>query len=271
LTFIAPKPSAPLLAMAAIFLASVAGPSLFTWNAGTESDKGVADAEQRDALSAATAAGAQNPPASIIPPVMTAPSGAAAVEQRSQGARPGAERIASFDGLGVGFEGPQGTANLRNPSDNSLAVGKDHVFQIVNTRMAIFTKKGKRFKTTGNAIYGPVPTNTIFKGFGGACEATNNGDAVVRYDQLPDRWLVVMPIFRTRSREAGSAEAHDQANRPGERAGQPGQPDSLRRYSFLRVKSDNRPTRPPICRAHRRSNVSSPSLDHPARRTLLMC
>ena len=36
---------------------------------------------------------------------------------------------------------------------------------------------------------------TIFKGFGGPCEARNNGDAVVRYDQLADRWLIVMPIF----------------------------------------------------------------------------
>jgi hypothetical protein len=27
-------------------------------------------------------------------------------------------------------------------------------------------------------------------------EAVNNGDAVVRDDQLADRWLIVMPIFR---------------------------------------------------------------------------
>jgi len=47
-------------------------------------------------------------------------------------------------------------------------------------------------------LYGPVPTNNVFKGFGGTCEAKNNGDAVVRYDQLADRWLIVMPIF-TRS------------------------------------------------------------------------
>ena len=33
------------------------------------------------------------------------------------------------------------------------------------------------------------------RGFGGACEARDNGDAVVRYDQLAKRWLIVMPIF----------------------------------------------------------------------------
>ena len=68
--------------------------------------------------------------------------------------------------------------------------------QTVNTRMAIFTKKGKRFDRRARFLLRPVPTNTVFKGFGGACEATNNGDTVVRYDQLADRWLIVMPIFR---------------------------------------------------------------------------
>ena len=130
----------------------------------------------------------QNPPP-VNPPVITSSPGSAKVEQTSPGTQPGAELVISFDGLGAGFKGPQGTATLRNPSDNSLAVGPNHVMQTVNTRTAIFDKQGK-------VLYGPVPNNTFFKGFGGMCEATNNGDTVVRYDQLADRWLVVMPIFR---------------------------------------------------------------------------
>src|SRR6188474_852342 len=118
------------------------------------------------------------------------------VEQTAEGTRPAAAILAQFDGLGAGFEGPQGTATLRNPSDNSLAVGPDHVVQIVNSRMAIFTKKGSRYQDTGRVLYGPVNTNNVFRGFGGTCEARNNGDAVVRYDQLANRWLIVMPIFR---------------------------------------------------------------------------
>jgi len=117
----------------------------------------------------------------------------AAVEQTEQGSRPAATLVTSFDGVGVGLQGPHGRWEARNPSDNSLAVGRDYVFQIVNTRMAIFRKNGE-------IVYGPVPTNTLFKGFGGACEAHNNGDAVGRYDQLADRWLIVMPVF-TRSHE----------------------------------------------------------------------
>ena len=126
----------------------------------------------------------------------------AAPEQTAQGSRPAARIVASFDGLGVGFSGPQGSSTTRNPSDNSLAVGRDHIMQTVNSRLAIFTKKGKRFDSTGRVLYGSVPTNTVFKGFGGPCEQRNNGDAVVRYDQLADRWLIVMPIFTRGPRRA---------------------------------------------------------------------
>jgi len=118
------------------------------------------------------------------------------IEQTWQGTRPAPQTIAGFDGLGEGFSGPQGTAYYRNPSDNALAVGPDHIVQIVNTRMAIFTKKGKRFDSSGRILYGPGETRNVFRGFGGPCEHMNNGDAVVRYDQLANRWLIVMPTFR---------------------------------------------------------------------------
>jgi hypothetical protein len=118
------------------------------------------------------------------------------IEQTTQGSRDALKVLESFDGLGNGFTGPQGTATLRNPSDNSLAVGPDHIVQIVNSRMAIFTKKGRQFDTTGFVLYGPVVTNTIFAGFGGQCEKQISGDAVVRYDQLAGRWLYVLPVFR---------------------------------------------------------------------------
>jgi hypothetical protein len=149
-------------------------------------------------------------PSSIVP------RGAAAVEQTSHGTKPPATIVASFDGLGVGFVGPQGTATPRNPSDNTLAVGRDHIVQIVNTRMAIFTKKGTQFDTTGKVLYGPVETRNLFRGFGGPCEARNNGDAVVRYDQLADRWLIVMPIFSrlpVRPDEPTAARSGDPAQR----------------------------------------------------------
>ena len=129
------------------------------------------------------------------PPATIGPEGAA-VEQVSQGASPAPALVTSFDGLGVGFTGPQGTADARNPSDNSLGVGPDEIVQIVNSRMAIFAKKGARHAATGTVLFGPVVTNALFAGFGGPCEKMISGDAVVRYDQLAGRWLFVLPIFR---------------------------------------------------------------------------
>jgi hypothetical protein len=165
----------------------------------------------------------QNAP--VVVPVLTAPAGSATVEQRAHGTKPPVEMLARFEGIGEGFSGPQGMATLRNPSDNTLAVGPNHVVQAVNTRMAIFTKKGNQFDTTGRVLYGPVNTNNVFRGFGGPCEERNNGDAVVRYDQLADRWLIVMPLF---SRVA-PRPVEPPAPRGGEPAkrsepGQPGQP-----------------------------------------------
>src|SRR5215469_6301246 len=134
-------------------------------------------------------------PATAPPKVEIGPEGAA-VEQVSQGGKSAAVQVASFDGMGAGFQGPQGTAEARNPSDNSLGVGPDEVVQIVNSRMAIFSKKGAKYSETGKALFGPVITNTLCAGFGGACEKQISGDAVVRYYQLAQRWLFVLPVFR---------------------------------------------------------------------------
>ena len=148
------------------------------------------------------------------------------IEQTSQGSRPALALLSSFDGIGVGLEPGPGTNHPpapRNPSDNSLAVGPSHVLQIVNSQLAIFTK-------SGTLLHGPVSTNTIFAGAGGVCEARPNGDAVVRYDQLAERWLIVMPIFRRTVFDADRSKRGEPA-RPGDAAranvGRPGPPPPL--------------------------------------------
>ena len=176
------------------------------------------------------------------------------VEQNEPGDRVPARLVASFDGLGAGFSGPQGTARLRNPSDNSLAVGPDHVVQIVNSRMAIFTKKGARYDTTGRVLYGPVETRNVFRGFGGPCEQRNNGDAVARYDQLANRWLIVMPIF-SRITDQEDTRPSPRGGEPARRsvAGVKGQPGAAARLyeppppppDTQRVTPDSARRRPP--------------------------
>lgn len=182
-------------------------------------------------------------------------STAAEVEQTTPGTRPPPTLVESFDGLGFGFRGPHGPAAGRNPSDNSLAVGPNHIVQTVNSRLAIFSKRGDLFDTTGDVLYGAVPTNTVFKGFGGTCEARNNGDAVVRYDQLADRWLIVMPIFRRspeRPDQPDAWEASEVAHlSPPGVPDQPGPaaplfvPPPAPADSVEPVRSGRRPPRPP--------------------------
>ena len=85
-----------------------------------------------------------------------------------------------FDGVGNGFSGPSGTYSVDSaPPDPNAAVGPNHVFEVVNEAIAIFNK-------SGTPIYGPVPTNTLWSGFGGGCQTNNDGDATVAYDRLAE-------------------------------------------------------------------------------------
>jgi hypothetical protein len=136
------------------------------------------------------------------PPMPKIPEAAAAIEQTTQGSEPAPQLLASFDGMGAGFSGPQGPAEGRNPSDNSLAVGPDEIVQIVNSHLAVYSKQGKTYPASGKVVFGAVITNTLFAGFEGPCEQQVSGDAVVRYDQLANRWLFVLPIFRRATPEA---------------------------------------------------------------------
>jgi hypothetical protein len=122
--------------------------------------------------------------------------GARSVEQSAPGERPPAVLLESFDGHGIGLVGPHGVGGGNNPSDNSMAVGPNHIVETVNSRLAVYTKRGSLFDKSGTVLFGPIGTNVLFAGFGGECELAPNGDAVVRYDQLADRWLYVMPLFR---------------------------------------------------------------------------
>ena len=90
----------------------------------------------------------------------------------------------NFDGVGNGFTGPQGTFSVNSaPPDTNGDVGPNDYVQIVNTDLAVFSK-------TGTVLFGPVPINTLWSGFGGLCQADNDGDPTVKYDRIADRWIV---------------------------------------------------------------------------------
>jgi hypothetical protein len=93
--------------------------------------------------------------------------------------------ISGVDGLGQGFSGPNGNFTVQYaPPDTVGAVGATQYVQVVNVGLAVFDK------ATKNVVYGPVPTSTLWSGFGGQCQTDNDGDAVVVYDKAANRWIV---------------------------------------------------------------------------------
>ena len=90
----------------------------------------------------------------------------------------------NWEGMGQGFSGPAGAFSLTGaPPDTNGDVGPNHYVQTVNQELTIWNK-------SGTALYGPKPINTLFAGFGGNCEVDNDGDPIVLYDPMADRWFI---------------------------------------------------------------------------------
>ncbi|HKG48281.1 MAG TPA: hypothetical protein VKB02_16205 [Pyrinomonadaceae bacterium] len=79
------------------------------------------------------------------------------------------------------------------PPDTTGDVGPNHYVQWVNLRYSIYTL----VRDLNNEITGFVPVlgfpkngNVVWQGFGGRCATDNDGDPIVQYDQLADRWIL---------------------------------------------------------------------------------
>jgi len=68
------------------------------------------------------------------------------------------------------------------PPDTDGEVGPNHYVQMVNVSMAVYDK-------SGNLLYGPFFPSALWP-TGDICAGADDGDPVVVYDQLSDRWLV---------------------------------------------------------------------------------
>lgn len=165
--------------------------------------------------------------------VITSPFGANSVEQTVAGTKTAARLITVVEGAGSGFTGPHG--NGRGGLDYSVAVGPNHIVEIVNSGgIHIWTKRGlpdkqtkkPMYGVTGTPLYGPANVRTVWKGFGGQCDTRGSGDAVVRYDQLADRWLIVVPLFSRYPHIEGQMPYPEIGVTTESRRGQQGQPSS---------------------------------------------
>jgi hypothetical protein len=76
-----------------------------------------------------------------------------------------------------------GISNIQGyiPPDPAGDIGANHYLQATNIHFAVYSK-------TGALLFGPAALGTLWQGFPGSY--TNDGDPVVFYDHLADRWII---------------------------------------------------------------------------------
>jgi hypothetical protein len=107
--------------------------------------------------------------------------------------------------VGLGFEGvgqvggfysspsglfcPSLSGTFLVPPDTNAAVGDTQVVQWINVCYAVFDK------SSGAVVAGPFAGTNFWKGFGGPCEANNDGDIIIQWDKANHRWLAAQNVF----------------------------------------------------------------------------
>ncbi len=98
--------------------------------------------------------------------------------------------IVSFDALNNGDNFTAFGFRI-SPPDTNMDVGPNHLVHSVNLLLRVYDKSGA-------PLTGPFKMSALFAGLGGVCAATDDGDPIVLYDPLADRWLLsqfALPAF----------------------------------------------------------------------------
>jgi hypothetical protein len=105
-----------------------------------------------------------------------------------QGAATAPERGAPALG-GVQFDGLSSADNVAvfggavYPPDTNHDVGPNHIVETTNLLVRVYDKSGA-------ALTSPFRMSTLFAPLGGLCSTHDDGDPIVLYDPLADRWLL---------------------------------------------------------------------------------
>jgi len=96
--------------------------------------------------------------------------------------------------VGLNFDGITALETVASggpfvPPDTNGAVGATQFVQWVNVTFEVLDKG------TGATVMGPTPGNAFWQGFGGPCETRNDGDIIIQYDKMANRWIAAQPVF----------------------------------------------------------------------------
>ncbi len=115
-------------------------------------------------------------PVGALPGGSFGPASSDPARQTRQGPAAMPAPIQNFKGL------DKATWGAGWPPDTNGDVGPNHYIQTVNTSIGIFNKTGTQLAA--------FTFNTFFDGTGTPCDTANQGDPVVLYDPLADRWVI---------------------------------------------------------------------------------
>ena len=93
----------------------------------------------------------------------------------------------SFDGLSS-QDNADAFGFRKYPPDPNGDVGPNHYVQAVNLLVRVYSK-------AGTALTAPFKISSLFASLGGTCSTNDNGDPIVLYDPLADRWLLSQLAF----------------------------------------------------------------------------
>ena len=103
----------------------------------------------------------------------------------------GPQAVNAMPSPSITFEGNSAANNTAvfggtvAPPDTNGAVGPHHYVQMTNLLTGIYDKATGALLPPGRFALSP-----LFAKLGGVCATTNNGDPVVQYDKLADRWIL---------------------------------------------------------------------------------
>jgi hypothetical protein len=97
----------------------------------------------------------------------------------------------TFDGLN-NFDNANAFGFRVLPPDTNGDVGPNHYVQMVNLLFRVYDKSGA-------PLTPPTKLSSLFAPLGGVCSTNDNGDPVVLYDPLADRWLLSQFGFTAQS------------------------------------------------------------------------
>src|SRR5438874_6208118 len=75
------------------------------------------------------------------------------------------------------------------PPDTNAAIGDTQIVEWVNLCYSVYDK------TTGSLIAGPFGGNHFWAGFGGVCQADNDGDPIIQWDKANHVWVASQNVF----------------------------------------------------------------------------